>query len=64
MLFQHTPFETGFNFDQDYTAVMVLGCGVVVIHSQEMIDNAKALGYKVRSINGKTVGFAIFTRQV
>ena len=64
MLFINTPFETGYDKCADFTAVMFLGCGVVVIHTPSTIATAHTLGYKLHNVLGHKVGFAIFTKQV
>jgi len=64
MLLQHTAFETGYTNSFEYFCIMLLGCGVIVIHDHTMLTNAKNAGYKLHTIGGRTVGFALFTRQV
>ena len=61
MLFNGTCVETGFVYNEDYTAVMLLGCGFVVIHSERALDLAIEKGHKVHNIAGRSVGFALFT---
>jgi hypothetical protein len=64
MLLTNTPFETGYDTNADFTAVMFLGCGVVVIHTPTTVATAQQLGYKLHTIAGRKIGFALFTRQV
>lgn len=64
MLLQGTHFETGFDHNANFTAVMFLGCGFVVLHNADIIASSMEAGYKLHSIAGRKVGFAIFTKQV
>jgi hypothetical protein len=64
MLLQGTYFETGFTNDEHFTAVMVLGCGIVVVHDAETIERCIEIGYKLHNVFGRKVGFALFTKQV
>jgi hypothetical protein len=64
MLFQSTSVETGITNNTDYTAVMLLGCGFVVIHSDRSKQLAKEQGHKVHQVAGRTVGFALFTNEL
>ena len=64
MFFTYTPFETGYVKTADFTAVMFLGCGVVVIHTPSTVATAHTLGYKLHNVAGRKVGFAVFTKQV
>ncbi len=64
MLFKHTNFETGATINSDYVALMLLGCGIVLITNQKMIDNCRNLGYKLHNIFGKTVGFSLMSYQL
>lgn len=64
MLLQDTYFETGYTNSENYTAMMFLGCGLVVIHDNATIEASDKAGYKLHTIAGRKVGFAIFTKQV
>lgn len=64
MFFRYTPFETGYDFSKSFTALMFLGCGIVIVHAPDAISKAEAAGYKLHTIRGRKVGFSLFTKQV
>lgn len=63
-LFTNTPIQTTFRFAKDYTVVQILGCGVIVIHSEFALNAAKQLGHRVHDLFGRKVGFSVFTYAV
>lgn len=63
-IFTNTVIQSTLRFAKDFTVVQILGCGFVVIHSEFAVQAAKKLGYKLRTISSKQVGFSLFTYAV
>jgi hypothetical protein len=63
-IFTNTVIQSTLRFAKDFTVVQFLGCGFVVVHSEFALKAAKQLGYKLRTIGGKQVGFSLFTYAV
>ena len=60
-IFTDTPIQSTLRFAEDFTVVQILGCGMIVLHSEIAIANAKKLGCKLHTVMGRQVGFSLFT---
>jgi hypothetical protein len=63
-IFTNTPVQTTFRFADDFTVMQLLGCGIILIHSDFALLAAKNLGCKVRTLCGKRFGLSVFTKAV
>lgn len=63
-IFTNTPIQTTFRFAEDFTVFQILGCGIVLIHSEYALNAAKETGHRVRTLFGKSFGVSLFTYAV
>ena len=64
VMFENTPIETTIESNEDMAALIILGCGIVLVRSDAAQARAAELNYKLHTVRGHKVGISFFTYQV